>query len=51
MIELDVFKQKLEEDKEHLPLLTLDEFLTGIRRKITLRRINGGGRTGESSEL
>lgn len=26
MIELDVFKQKLEEDKEHLPLLTLDEF-------------------------
>ncbi len=29
MIELDVFKQKLEEDKEHLPLLTLDEFFAG----------------------
>ena len=29
MIELDVFKQKLEEDKEHLPLLTLDEFFDG----------------------
>ena len=26
MIELDVFKRRLEEDKEHLPLLTLDEF-------------------------
>lgn len=26
MIELDAFKQKLEEDKEHLSLLTLDEF-------------------------
>lgn len=29
MIELDVFKQKLEEDREHLPLLTLDEFFDG----------------------
>lgn len=29
MIELDVFKQKLEEDREHLPLLTLDEFFAG----------------------
>ena len=29
MIELDVFKRRLEEDKEHLPLLTLDEFFDG----------------------
>ena len=29
MIELEVFKQKLGEDREHLPLLTLDEFFDG----------------------
>ena len=29
MIEMDVFKQKLGEDREHLPLLTLDEFFDG----------------------
>ena len=27
--EMDVFKQKLGEDREHLPLLTLDEFFDG----------------------
>lgn len=29
MIELDVFRRRMEEDKEHLPLLTLEEFFDG----------------------
>lgn len=51
MIELDVFKQKLEEDKEHLPLLTLDEFFAGNPEEDSIAPNQWGGRAGKSSEL
>lgn len=40
MIELDAFKKLMEENDDRLPLLTLNEFLKGILRRIPLHQTN-----------
>lgn len=40
MIELDAFKKLMEENDDRLPLLTLNEFLKGIQRRIPLHQTN-----------
>ena len=39
MIKCNAFKKLMEENDDRLPLLTLDEFLKEIRRKIPLRQM------------
>ena len=41
MIEITIFKEMMEENKDRLPLLTLDDFFKEIQLKIQLPQING----------